>query len=84
MTPNLLVSEKEKQRLRNLQDRFDDLFVSESGELGRTSVVKHSISTSGCPIRQRIHRIDYRQLNAAAHQDAYPLPIIDVTLESGR
>ena len=25
--------------------------------------------------------IDYRHLNAAIHQDAYPLPRIDVTLE---
>ena len=50
------VSEKEKQKLRNLLDKFGDLFVSENGELGRTSVVKHSISTSGCPIRQPIHR----------------------------
>ena len=50
------VSEKEKQKLRNLLDKFGDLFVSENGELGRTSVVKHSISTSGRPIRQPIRR----------------------------
>ena len=50
------VSEKEKQKLRNLLDKFGDLFVSENGELGRTGVVKHSISTSGCPIRQPICR----------------------------
>ena len=50
------VSEKEKQKLRNLLDRFGDLFVSENGELGRTSVVKHSITTSGRPIRQPMRR----------------------------
>ena len=53
----LEVSEKEKQKLRNLLDRFGDLFVSENGELGRTSVVKHSITTSGRPIRQPITAI---------------------------
>lgn len=42
--------------MRNLLDRCGDLFVSENGELGRTSVVKHNISTSGRPIRQPIHR----------------------------
>ena len=53
---HLEVSEKEKQKLRNLLDRFGDLFVSENGELGRTSVVKHSITTSGRPIRQPMRR----------------------------
>ena len=49
----LEVSEKEKQKLRNLLDRFGDLFVSENGQLGRTSAVKHSITTSGRPIRPK-------------------------------
>ena len=36
--------------------KFDDLFVSENGALGRTKVVKHSINTSGGPIRQPMRR----------------------------
>ena len=54
---NLDCSEvSEKKELRNLLDRFGDLFVSEYGELGNSSVVKHSISTSERPIRQPIRR----------------------------
>ena len=122
------LTEVEKQELRSLLKSFGSLFVSEDGSLGRTSAVRHGISTSGNPIRQPIRCqteslksvvntevekmlskgvirqssspwsspvvmvkkkngswrfcIDYRKMNAATHQDAYPLPRIDATLES--
>eukprot|EP00731_Ephydatia_muelleri_P010420 Em0005g1006a len=122
------ITDSEKHELRNLLRKFDDLFVSENGALGRTKVVKHRINISGSPIRQPLRRqpeslkgdmneevrkmlsrgvirpssspwsspvvmvrkkngswrfcIDYQKLNAVTHQDAYPLPRIDATLES--
>eukprot|EP00731_Ephydatia_muelleri_P010157 Em0005g743a len=50
------ITDSEKHELRNLLRKFDDLFVSENGALGRTKVVKHRINTSGSPIRQPLHR----------------------------
>ena len=50
------ITDSEKHELRNLLRKFDDLFVSENGALGRTKVVKHWINTSGSPIRQPLRR----------------------------
>eukprot|EP00731_Ephydatia_muelleri_P031115 Em0022g629a len=50
------ITDSEKHELRNLLRKFDDLFVSENGALGRTKVVKHRINTSGSPIRQPLRR----------------------------
>ena len=46
------ITDSEKHELRNLLRKFDDLFVSENGALGRTKVVKHRINTYGSSIRQ--------------------------------
>eukprot|EP00731_Ephydatia_muelleri_P024415 Em0016g686a len=45
---------KEMKELRGLLEEYSELFSD--GELGRTSKVKHGISTSGPPIRQPIRR----------------------------
>ena len=50
------ITDSEKHELRNLLRKFDDLFVSENGALGRTKVVKHRINTSGSPIGQPLRR----------------------------
>ena len=45
---------KEMKELRGLLEEYSELFSD--GELGRTSKVKHGISTFGPPIRQPIRR----------------------------
>ena len=118
----------EQQQLLNLLTSFSTIFTTANDPLGRTNVVKHSIQTSGPPIRQPLRRlpqamkpvvemevqkmleqgviqhstspwsspvvmvrkkdgawrfcVDYRKVNAATRQDAYPLPRIDATLDS--
>ena len=59
LEPNLNspdITEGEKKELQSLLKSFGNIFVSEDGSLGRTSVVKHGINTSGNPIRQPIRR----------------------------
>ena len=118
----------EKSRLLDVLTEFADIFAETESCLGRSHIVKHSITTTGMPIRQLLRRtpvalrdvvneevtkmlqrgivqpssspwsspvvmvgkkdatwrfcIDYRKLNAVTHQDAYPLPSVDETLES--
>ena len=50
------ITEGEKKELQSLLKSFGNIFVSEDGSLGRASVVKHGINTSGNPIRQPIRR----------------------------
>ena len=122
------LSPSEQQQLLNLLVSFSTVFTTDNDPLGRTSVVKHNIQTSGPPIRQPLRRlpqamkpvvereiqkmleqgviqhstspwsspvvmvrkkdgawrfcVDYRKVNAATRQDAYPLPRIDATLDS--
>ena len=47
----------QQQKLLDLLNDYKDIFVSESGELGKTSLVKHSIVTEGPPIRQPLRRV---------------------------
>ena len=122
------LSPSEQQQLLNLQNSFSTVFTTANDPLGRTSVVKHNIHTSGPPIRQPLRHlpqamklvweqevqkmleqiviqhstspwslpvvmvrkkdeawrfcVDYRKVNAATRQDAYPLRRIDATLDS--
>ena len=45
----------EKEKLHGLLEEFSELF--DDGELGRTSKIRHAITTFGPPIRQRIRRL---------------------------
>ena len=47
----------EKEQLKGLINEFHDLFASESGDLGCTSIVQHEIKTEGHSIRQPVRRI---------------------------
>ena len=48
---------EEQSELLHLLATYSNLFVSDKEQLGRTSVVKHSIETSGYPIRQPVRRL---------------------------
>jgi len=50
-----LSSDQQQQLLALLYD-YSDLFATDNGSLGRTSVVKHAIHTEGQPIRQSVRR----------------------------
>ena len=50
------ITEGIKQELRSLLKSLGNIFLSEDGSLGRTSVVKHGINTTENPIRQPIRR----------------------------
>ena len=56
----------EKKKLEKLLYDFRGLFVSEGGPLGRTSVVKHAIKTTGPPIREPLRRIPHSLRNEVA------------------
>ena len=49
---SITLSYTQKMQLLNLLADFSDLFSSSGGPMGRTGVVKHSIHTTGTPIRQ--------------------------------
>eukprot|EP00731_Ephydatia_muelleri_P017894 Em0010g992a len=53
------LSPSQKHDLNRLIWEFRDLFVSEGGCTGRTSVIKHTIRTEGSPIRQPLRRIPF-------------------------
>ena len=122
------LSPSEQEQLQKLVSSFQTVFAKVDAPLGRTSIVKHNIPTSGLPIWQPLRRlphalkpvvdnevqkmlsqgvirkssspwcspvvmvkkkdgswrlcVDYRKVNAATRQDAYPLPRIDSTLDS--
>ena len=47
----------EKAQLKDLLNKYADLFAPKTGPIGRTPTVKHSIPTEGPPIRQPLRRI---------------------------
>ena len=51
------LSPSQQQDLQKLLNKYSDLFVGTEGQLGRTNMVKHSITTSEGPIRQPMHRL---------------------------
>ena len=51
------LSPSQQQDLQKLLSKYSDLFVGTEGQLGRTNMVKHSITTSEGPIRQPMHRL---------------------------
>ena len=51
------LSPSEQQQLLNLLVSFSTVFTTANDPLGRTSVVKHNIQTSGPPIRQPLRRL---------------------------
>ena len=51
-----VLSPDQKQGLLKLLSEYSDLFATDNGSLGRTSVVKHTIHTDGHPIRQPVRR----------------------------
>ena len=56
LTGTNLLPEEQNELLRLLAT-YNTLFVSDMEQLGRTSVVKHTIETSGYPLRQPVRRI---------------------------
>ena len=53
------LSTPQRHDLNRLIWEFRDLFVSEGGCTGRTSVIKHTICTEGSPIRQPLRTIPF-------------------------
>ena len=53
--PNL--SSPERTELVNLLTEFSDIFSPSNGLMGHTSLIKHSIPTTGPPIRQPVRRV---------------------------
>jgi transposase InsO family protein len=65
------VSESEKSQLKNILETFSDVFSVDAFDLGRSSVVTHTIDTGTAPpVRQQLRR------HPMAH-----LPLIDAQIE---
>jgi transposase InsO family protein len=60
------LAEDQKTQVWELLFEFQDVFSLESGDLGRTSMVKHSIDTgSACPIKQAPRRLPFAKREVA-------------------
>ena len=51
------LSTTEKKQLLDLLTEFSELFATPGGQLGRTAIVKHTMSTTGPPICQPLRRL---------------------------
>jgi len=51
------LEERQKCELLHVLKEFSDVFATQNGPLGRTSLVKHAVSTEGPPIRQPLRRL---------------------------
>ena len=51
------LSSLEKTQLTNLLNKFASLFTPKGGQVGRTQIVKHAITTEGPPVRQPVRRV---------------------------
>ena len=77
------------QPLRRLSEALKDTVKSEVQRMLHQDVIRPSASPWSSPVVMVKKKdgswrfcIDYRKLNAVTHRDAYPLPRIDVTLDS--
>ena len=70
---NSNLSQTEKDKLRQLLSQYSDLFATNSNDLGRTSLISHSITVDNpVPIRQRPYRV------SPAHKDTVSTHINDM------
>jgi len=51
------LEERQKCELLHVLKEYSDIFATRNGPLGRTSLVKHAVSTEGSPIRQPLWRL---------------------------
>ena len=78
-----------RQPMRCLPKALKATVQTEVQHMLENDIIRPSASPWSSPVVM-VHKkdgswrfcIDYRKLNAATHQDAYPLPRIDATLDS--